>query len=239
MKLMINVCKSIAAIALVVTTGVQAVPASADVLKGRIEDTNTIMRLQRPGGGTSTSNVPAAAPPLRLARPNLAAAPLTGGLVDTGAFRPLRGLAAQDDSKLGLLKPNDFATIPPAKFDLGAERASREMVLAWERWHKQLSAAIYDRWSQMADTPGQATVRLTVTKDRQLRADMVRSSGNPDFDRILMASIRSLDGNPGLTFPAKSVRQQVSLETDYIADSNVKPGYSWIKNDFEKVHSNY
>lgn len=226
------------ALALIAMTGLLALPAPAEVLQGRIEDSNTIMRLQRPGAGTAVGNGPVAAPPLRIARPSLAAAPLSG-LVDTGAFKPLQGAASDDGAKLGLLKPNDFATIPPAKFDLGAERGSREMVLAWERWHKQLSAAIYDRWSQMADTPGQATVRLTVTKDRSLRADMVRSSGNPDFDRTLMAAIRSIDGNPGLTFPAKSVRQQVSLETDYIADSNVRPGYSWIKNDYEKLRTSY
>jgi hypothetical protein len=54
-----------------------------------------------------------------------------------------------------------------------------------------------------------------------------------------MSAISSLNGNPGLTFPAKSQRNSVSFEADYVAGANVQPGYSWVKNDYEKVRENY
>lgn len=34
-------------------------------------------------------------------------------------------------------------------------------------------------------------------------------------------------------------RQVVSFEADYIADTDVQPGYSWVKGDYEKVHQGY
>lgn len=54
-----------------------------------------------------------------------------------------------------------------------------------------------------------------------------------------MDVVNSLDGNQGLSFPTGSNRQQVSFEADYIADSNVKGGYSWTKNDYETVQQHY
>jgi len=68
---------------------------------------------------------------------------------------------------------------------------------------------------------------------------MVRSSGNPEFDRTLLQAIFSLNGNPGLTFPSQSERQQVTLDSEYVAGRNVNPGFSWVKNDYEKVQQSY
>jgi outer membrane biosynthesis protein TonB len=133
---------------------------------------------------------------------------------------------------------NAFAKAP-SNFDIGAERGSKEMTLAWERWHKQLSQAIYTRWQNMAQDPGRATVRISVTKDRTIRAQILRSTGGPMFDQVVLMAIESINGNPGLTFPAKSQRQHVSFEADYIAASNVTPGFSWVKNDYEKVREDY
>ena len=91
----------------------------------------------------------------------------------------------------------------------------------------------------MADTPGRATIRLTVTRNLQVIPVVVSSSGNSRFDRGLLEAINSLNGNPGLNFPRKSQRQQVEFETDYVAATDVKSGYSWVKNDFEKVREHY
>jgi hypothetical protein len=138
-----------------------------------------------------------------------------------------------------VVKTDDFKAPPPKNFDLGAERNSREMVLAWERWHKQLSEAIYTRWSARAQTPGQASARVTVTSSRRITASILRSTGGPEFDMDLTDAIVGLDGNAGLTFPAKSQRKQVTFEADYIAARNVRPGYSWVKNDYERVRQDY
>lgn len=215
---------------------------TAKTLEGNVQQDDTITRLERPGaqnGGVQDGNAP-----LRIARPVPQVAPSfrgnnMKGLVDTTAFAPLRGNAQDNGGKLGLVQPGEFAPLANAKFDLGADRGSRELVLAWEAWHKQLSHEIYSRWSEVAMIPGKATVKVTVTKDRQILTELVDASGNRRFDHILLDTIHSLNGDPGLTFPAKSERQEVSFEADYIAATDVKPGFSWVKNDYEKVQQSY
>ena len=222
------------------------VSAQADVLQGNVEKEDDGTRLARPGSnlGAMMQQNNFQQPNFRVGRPMPApdfgaGRPLTG-IVDTGAFSaPLRGNATDGGGSLGLVQPAQFDNTPNSKFDLGAERGDRQLVLAWERWHHQLSQAIYDRWSEVANRPGSATLKIVVYKNRELVPVMVRSSGNPGFDRDLMASVMSLNGNPGLSFPAQSMRTQVTFEADYVASTNIKPGFSWVKNDYERVHSSY
>jgi hypothetical protein len=213
----------------------------AKTLEGGVEEEDAITRLARPA--TAPSGDLSGQVPLRIQRP-MPAPPINGGLkglVDTTAFSapPLRGNANQDNVNLGLLKPTEFGNIPNSKFDLGADRNSRELTLAWEAWHHQLSKEIYKRWSDVATVPGAATLRITVSKDRAVTPQVLRSSGNPEFDSVLIQTILSLSGNPGLTFPAKSERRSVSFEADYVAGTNIQPGFSWVKNDYEHVHEGY
>lgn len=234
-----SILKLLPALLLIANVGFLNQPASAaELLRGRVERADENTRVQRPG--SMGDRLPGKVETTRLQRAEPMEAPnFRAGLVDTNAFRqPLAGRAQDDGVRLGLLKPNDFANLP-SKFDVGAERGSKEMVLAWERWHKQLSEAIYTRWSEMADTPGRATIRLTVTKNLQVIPVIVSSSGSGRFDRGLLEAINSLNGNPGLNFPRKSQRDKVEFETDYVAATDVKSGYSWVKNDFEKVRESY
>ena len=145
--------------------------------------------------------------------------------------------ASRDGLRSGIAKADDF--IDKNKFDLGADRNSRELTLAWERWHKQLSKAIYDTWSAMADEPGKSTLKVVVNRDRSIRIVLVNSDASNRFNSQLRRAILSLEGNPGLTFPSKSKRQTVSFEADYIAARNVTPGYSWVKDDYETVRENF
>jgi hypothetical protein len=210
--------------------------ALAEVLQGEITKDGELTRVQRPA-----ANTPGSTDELRLERaPQLAPQrPLTG-LVDTGAFSaPLIGTAQKDGASLGLVAPGQFGNIPNSQFDLGAERGSKELVLAWERWHKQLSQSIYSRWSETASVPGSCTLRLTITRERNIQIIVVRPSGNPSFDRSIMEAISSLSGNAGLTFPSQSLRQFVTLESDYVAGHNIAPGYSWVKNDYERINQSY
>lgn len=215
--------------------------AWADVLRGRVEADDELLRINRPLNGSGRGMLPGQTQSTRIARPLPAFSGQNGrGLVDATAFNsPLSGRVQQSGFGLGAVKADDFASPPARKFDLGADRGSRELLLAWERWHKQLSEAIYRRWSERAELPGRAVVRVTVTSNRQIRADIISSTGGPYFESSLLNAIDGLNGNPGLTFPAKSHRPQVSFEADYIAASNVRPGYNWIKNDFERVKEEY
>ncbi len=82
-------------------------------------------------------------------------------------------------------------------------------------------------------------MRVTVTKDHHIFGQIIESSHNPRFDGTLLQVIRSLDMNPGLSFPGGSARQSVSFIADYVADTNVQGGYSWEKNDTERVKQYY
>ena len=215
--------------------------ARSEVLKGRVSVEDELLRINRPAAGAHPGRLRGNVESTRIARP---AAGFNGAagrlLVDATAFAaPLPGQARQDDFKLGVVKADQFKVPPPKNFDLGAERNSRELVLAWERWHRQLSQAIYSRWSARASSPGQATVRVTVTSDRSIRADIVSSTGGRQFQESLMDAIEGLNGNPGLTFPSKSRRQKVTFEGDYIASPHVRPGYSWVKNDYERIREDW
>ncbi len=205
----------------------------AEVLQGSVEEDDAATRLARPSNNNGTGQSDS----LRLSRPTNA--PLNG-LVDTNQFsNPSSNNLKSDTPSLGLVQPNKFQDLSANKFDLGADRGSRELMIGWERWYKQLSGAIYGRWSQVADIAGHAVIRITVTNQRELSAILVKSSGSSAFDNGLLNAILSLNGNPGLTFPAQSQRQSVSLESDYIAGTNIEPGYNWIRNDYEKVQESY
>ncbi len=234
-----SILKLLPALLLIANIFATTEPVMSKTLEGRVEQEDANTRVQRPVGNLG-NNLQGQTQSTRVQRSAPVAAPsFSGSLVDTNSFRqPLSGMAQQDDPKLGLLKPNDFANLPN-KFDVGAERGSKEIMLAWERWHKQLSEAIYTRWSETADTPGRATIHLTVTRNLQVIPEVVSSSGSRRFDRGLMEAINSLNGNPGLTFPRLSQRDKVEFETDYVADTNVQSGFSWVKGDYEKVRENY
>jgi hypothetical protein len=151
------------------------------------------------------------------------------GLVDASKFaRP------EENFRKGVAQSDN---IPG--FDLGVDKGSRELKLAWEQWHKQFSKAIYDNWSKVADEPGRATLRVQINRDRQVTIRVVSSTGSRRFDRVLIDTISALQGNPGLTFPSKSQRNVVAFEADYVVASNVDPGYSWVKDDYETVKSHY
>lgn len=232
------------AVSLILLLQLCSAASGADVLKGGVEQDQELHRLQRPAspGGAALQGE---AGTTRLARPS---SPMSG-LIDSSAFsgQPLNGAADSSNLKggvagnglrSGVVQDSDFADAPK-NFDLGADRGSRELVLAWEKWHHQLSQVIYERWSARANVPGKATVRVTVTKDHQIRAQVLDSRGGPGFEEGLMDAIVGINGDPGLTFPSGSQRQQVSFEADYIASSNVTPGFNWVHNDYEKLHQGY
>lgn len=165
--------------------------------------------------------------------------PTTGSPVDSNAFAgPLTGKA--DDTKLNgsAVQADEFARLPKG-FDIGADKGSRELVLAWEKWHKQLAGAIYQVWNGRARSPGRAVLKITVYRNKVIVPQILTCTGDADFRGSIMSVFSDINGNPGLTFPTKSEREQVSFEAEYIAGTNVDPGYSWLKGDVEKIHKEY
>ncbi len=213
-------------------SSVSLVSAAEPVLKGGVKLNNAGQRLARPQTGTATADDTIPVAPSRLS----GQASANKSLVDPSLFA---AVPTRDNSPAPM-QGNAFANqAANNKFDIGAERGSRTLTLAWEAWHKQLSAEIYARWQELAMIRGQATMKVTVTNDRHIYAEITQPSGKPAFDRILVKVIDSLQNNPGLTFPTGSMRPSVSFEADYVADTNVKGGYSWTHNDYENIKQNY
>lgn len=212
--------------------------AQAATLQGNVRTDATNTRLSRPATNNNqpyTLNASQTAIPV--APPRLKSSAQSNGftgLVDTAQFASVPPQQAQAP-----LSGNVNASANRNKFDIGAEANSRVLTLAWEAWHKQLSKEIYSRWQDVVFIRGRASMRVIVTKDKHVIAQILEPSGNARYDQALLDVVHSLEGNPGLSFPSGSQRQQVSFDADYIADSNVRGGYSWNKGDYEQVQQNY
>ena len=97
-------------------------------------------------------------------------------------YRPLvgqrpyqsNGFAHDVTDEHGFGRECEVAALDPNTFDLGAERHSQEMVLAWERWHHQLSAVVWKRWYAVNRFPGRVAMKLTVTRDLHITAECVK-----------------------------------------------------------------
>lgn len=199
---------------LAVIQGAAFVPGSAKPLQAGIEEED--FRITPDQNRTDAGESAPASDPLRIAR-----TPSDEEDSDSKAGVALKGLADSDD-------------FTPNNFEIGADRNSREMVLAWERWHHQLTQAMYTRWRAINRFPGRATMRITVTRDRHISAETLRNRGGRRYEAAILEAINSLDNNPGLTFPAKSERQVVTFDCNLTA-GHVPAGYTWDKRDFEKI----
>lgn len=203
-------------------------PVFSQALQGRIETEDYRLHHARP------------AEPTRIQRGIPQQAQPDNGPVDLNAFaEPLQGRADNSNSNLkGAVQSEDFARLPKG-FDIGADKGSKELVLAWEKWHKQLAGAIYQIWNGRANAAGRAVLRVTVYRNKTIIPEIITCSPNPDFRRSIMSVFADINGNPGLTFPAKSERDKVSFEAEYIAGSHVDPGFSWLKGDVEHIKKDY
>jgi hypothetical protein len=144
---------------------------------------------------------------------------------------------AQTNPQLAQLDPQSFNTRQHDDYDLEAESNSRELMLAWELWHKQLTKAVYERTPPIGT--GWCAYRIKVTHDNRLTIDILKSGGNPAISAHLVAGAMSLDGNIGLSFPEGSRRQAAYDSHIYMSGPNITPGYNWDKNDFEKIHETW
>jgi hypothetical protein len=203
-----------------------SLPVSAQTLQGRIETEDYRIKKERQES-------------LRIGREMTPMQPTTGSPVDSAAFAgPLTGKADDTALKGSAVDSGEFAKLPKG-FDIGADKGSKELVLAWEKWHKQLAGAIYQVWNGRANSAGRAVLKITVYRNRTIVPEVISCTGGPGFLASIKSVFRDINGNPGLTFPSKSERDQVSFEAEYIAGTNVDPGYSWLKGDVEKIHKDY
>jgi hypothetical protein len=129
--------------------------------------------------------------------------------------------------------PNLFTATTAKPFDLEAESNSRELMLAWDLWHKQLSQAIYKRVPLIAI--GGCAYQLTITKNHHIAIKILQTVGSPLVRDEVIRAAQSLDGNEGLSFPAGSRRQVANDYLTILCGPNVRPGFDWQHGDVEKI----
>lgn len=141
------------------------------------------------------------------------------------------------------IEANQAATndVPSHSFDIGTDRNNRELVLAWERWHKQFAATVYTRTGRRlpAGAVGLASLTITVTKDHHISAEPGHAKGSPLVAQCYLQAVLSLEGNPGLTFPSGSERDVVSFLYTYAQGLLPYSGYDWKHGDVETIRHEY
>lgn len=213
--------------------------SNAQVLKGRVDQSDEVQtRVQRrtqsdearpsPQNPMVTSD-PSAVPRTRVVR-------RISPPQDQLATEPQA--SSQGKEQQGKYAPEDFAFKPREKFDLESERGSRELMLAWELWHKHVMAEMYRRLPNVfIGAPGSCAFKMTVTRDRRVSVEILTTQGNPRVTQELLSVAYSLDSDPGLSFPSESQREEVSFSHVYLRARNITPGYTWTKNDYEVVRT--
>lgn len=131
----------------------------------------------------------------------------------------------------------------------GAEDQSRELVIAWERWHKAVAAAIYSRWRTYGIVPGEEKVKMTFYRDGELKFEFSGYNAfseiseddlrnRMEFEENINRTLHSLNHNPILAFPPKSQRKKVVLESLFSSHYGCGlSGYSWKRGDYEHLNA--
>ena len=130
-----------------------------------------------------------------------------------------------------------FVMRPDKPYDLESESNSRELMIAWELWHKQLAKAMYERSKFVSG--GYCAYTLTVAKNNHLTISILKAAGSPTVEQQIVAVAHSLNGNPGLTFPQGSRRQVVQDSLTVTVGHNIRSGYDWEHGDVENIHQTW
>ncbi len=105
----------------------------------------------------------------------------------------------------------------------------------WDIWYRQVSNALYKNWRNREREPGTATLRITVNKNRTIRAELIRcNTKSAGFKKNLMDAVASLNGSATLTFPNMSRRSVVVFDSEFNSALGATSGaYSDRSGEFE------
>lgn len=215
-------------------------PCLADeVLQGRIEKANA--RVNRPA--MPSKPLGDALDHISAGKHSRAGFDLTASsvanLLDKHAFDFSQNAFEGQNSKLGA-SASESSTQP-------VDSASdRELVIAWEAWHKRLCEHIYHHWLSLGRVPGEGVVVLHVTRDGKIDYDLqdfhteLFDESVPEqrmlFDECVGETLKALNHKEVLPFPARSRRTEVFLSTRFSFRHGDGPsGYNWKKGDYERV----
>jgi hypothetical protein len=217
----------------------QTAGLAQDPLQGRIESRNGLSRLNRPAmpsrplGDAMEHLPPSASGGHHKSGFDLAASSVSN-LLDKQAFN-FGNTEAKADSSKSAVKG-------------GIDATDRELVVAWEEWHKRLCSTIYHYWLTYGNIPGEGSVRLNVTRDGEIAFMLEDYHVSPFeqfspqqrdmFDHAIAQTLQYMSHTDVLIFPEKSQRKDVTLSTKFsFSEQDDGPqGYTWKKGDYEHVH---
>lgn len=169
------------------------------------------------------------------------------------AFQPRQGFnlqAGQQDQNLQYQQPMAQQMGNPyqgqvqqqqRQFPLSAQQEEPHMKLAWDEWHRRVAGAIYSRFNGLATTafkqsvPMSCEVAYTVTKDRQIKnIQLLQKSPNIVFNTMVFGVVKSMNGDPLLTFPNGTARQTVDKSGTFLWNYKVQ-GFKYTINDQETI----
>ncbi|MBX9686335.1 MAG: hypothetical protein K2X27_06505 [Candidatus Obscuribacterales bacterium] len=140
----------------------------------------------------------------------------------------------------------DFSKASETKKAAAGEE-DKELLIAWEEWHKNLCSNIYRFWQIYGTVPGNGSVTLNISKDGDVDFDLRDFQINhfeqfsPNqrdlFERSVNQTLHMIAHSEFLAFPARSKREKVTLSTRFsFTEADDGPsGYTWKKGDYEKV----
>lgn len=197
---------------------------AADVLQGRIEQRNA---------------------PVRVMRPSTPSRPLGNALEQFSQVKTVLPIKSPPPVA-SILDKGNFSSFTKSMKGT-ADGADKELLVAWEQWHKNICAGIYDHWLSEGRVPGNGVVAVTVSRfgdiNYTLQNFYVDASEQYDenqkaiFEESIARTLHSLDRNL-LRFPLRSRRSEVHLTTTFAhSDREGGPqGYTWKRGDVERVH---
>jgi hypothetical protein len=132
---------------------------------------------------------------------------------------------------------------PPQQFNPNDPDSSPELQIAWNEWHRRVAAAVYDRYSTMANAafyrspPMAAAAAYVVTRDGHIaNSHLTQKNGNPIFNAIVLTAINSLNGNMAiLAFPQGSRRMTVDKSATFTQNYGPQQGFKYQMGDQETI----
>lgn len=219
-------------------------PAVADeTLQGEVHDNNHPTRIKRP-------DMPALKPATAAVDGQKPGAGLKG-LVDIGDFEFAHEMAKPDaGSTTCSITGNTTCGEQGPQL---ADTDDKELIIAWEQWHKRVAKALWNNWMRNSQglVPGTAATKITITKNGAISLVVQDVNVQPDPEELLdeqasqqmfaarvVESVRALDRSALLEFPAKSRRPAVTINPNFETEFNAPPSYDWKHGDVERVPMN-
>lgn len=214
-------------------------------IKGHVEAGDVFVKLMRP---VKPAGLPL---PSAAKHPLLPKAELDA--LSRQSENSLSSMIDSNDFMLGV-RPEEFARQAISDDKAGAvtkdgelSESDRELIIAWESWHKAVSAAIYRRWRIFGTVAGEAKVKLVVSREGDISSKLISYDydagddldifGSKElFEANVVETLKSLNHDSVLVFPVKSKRQEVVLNTRFASHMGLGlSGYSWKRGDVERV----